>query len=534
MGNSKGANEVDGSDDCMKERGELLRWSVDEITRSIVGEIESSIISGGREEDKERNQCKLDQLISLVKNLSHRLEYVEKKQDALLSSKIQTIENEQESMKASMKVIEYLLYTKNGGSPERTNAVALDNENPVPTNLHKDKGKQIDNDCTLNERKKGVLIHEISNKLEHVGDEYNPDITFTLSDAEEDNVIIDESLSTPRPEKMQKTQFTAAELGKVQKTEQWDDLFGCNMLGSNDMYNPTEETPKKGVSAAKKRGRPSGSTSGKPKAPKSRLNSSYTRTSTLATLDKPKGHVFPPGVRGLFKPRPEFDLTWAEMRMALHVFNKDLDPREVLVKIGDESAKRRDLESLLPNNLIDEKLAALDDTPYETIVEEHAKPWMPFAYPLKVIYVPLLEGNVHWYLMVIDFYTKKVYKMDSFDSPHALSRKHAAMKRVCKLLEKIIASPEYAAEMFKTPHDFSSWEFKEVQGIPNMGNCKNSGVWLLDWLEMGDAFQTNIIGVLEEDKTRMQTAVKLVLGHYNEMKPTAESKTRTTWTNLPF
>ncbi|KAK7272893.1 hypothetical protein RIF29_13935 [Crotalaria pallida] len=488
MGNSKGANEVDGADDCMKERGELLR-SVDEITRSIVGEIESSIISEGCE------------------NLSHRLEYVEKKQDALLSSKIQSLENEQESMKASMKVIEFLIYTKNGGFPDRTRGVALENENHVPTNLHRDKGKQIDNDCTINQRKNGVLIHEISSNEEHVGDEYNHDIMFTVSDAEEDNLIIDESLLTPKPQKMQKTQFTAAELGKVQKTEQWDDLFGCNMMGTNDMYNPTEETPTKGASAAKKRGCPSGSMSGKPKAPKSRLSSSYTRTSTLATLDKPKGHVFPSGVRGLFKPRPEFDLTWAEMRMALHVFNKDLDPREVLVKIGDISAKRRDLASLLPNNLIDEKLAALDDTPYETIVEEHAKPWMPFSYPLKVIYVALLEGNVHWYLMVIDFYTKKVYKMDSFDFPHALSRKHAAMKRV------IIASPEYAAKMWKTPHDFLSWEFKEVQGIPNMGTRKNSGVWLLDWLDMRDVFQTNIIEVLEEDKTRMQIAVKLVLGH---------------------
>ncbi|KAK7287328.1 hypothetical protein RIF29_00568 [Crotalaria pallida] len=378
MGNSEGANGVDGADDCMKERGELLR-SVDEITRSIVGEIESSIISEEHE------------------NLSHRLEYIEKKQDALLSSKIQSLENEKESMKASMKVIEYLVYTKNDGSPDRTHGVVMENENPIPTNLHRDKGKQIDNDCTVKQRKKGVLIHEISSNEEHVGDEYNPDIMFTFSDAEEDNVIIDESLSTLKPQKMQETQFTAAKFGK--------------------------------------------------------------------------------GVRGLFKPRPEFDLTWVEMRMALYVFNKDLDPREVLVKIGDVFAKRRDLESLLPNNLIDEKimtlvcrkltwiqagattLVALDDTPYETIVEDHAKPWMPFSYPLKVIYVPLLEGDIH---------------------------------------------------------------------------CKNSGVWLLDWLEMGDAFQTNIIGVLEEDKTRMQTAVKLVLGHYNEMKATTESKTCTTWMNLPI
>ncbi|KAK7243206.1 hypothetical protein RIF29_37996 [Crotalaria pallida] len=411
----------------------------------------------------------------------------------------------------------------------------------------KGKGKGIANEIGIEKglARKGGLIHDISITDERVGEEYNPDTLFPLSDADDVSLEINEKLSTPKPRKLQLTKQHQAQtlgIGKSEKIDDWNDVFGYNMMGINEVFLPDDITPIKGGSTTKKRGRPPGSASGKSKTPRPRFKSPI-RTPSLASLDKPKGHIFPPGVRGIFKPKFEFDLTWTEMRMALYVFNKDLDPREILIKIGDESAKRRDFESLVPNNLIDEKiitlmcrkltwiqagaatitnwflppsfaLAALNDRPLEEILDEYSKPWMPLAYPLKLIYVPLLEGNVYWYLMVIDFSNKKVYKMDIFDSPHCLERKHAAMKlvvRVCKVLEKVISSFDYAEEMWKTPTDFSAWEFKEVQGLPNLGT------WLL-----------------EEDKTRMQTAVKLILGHYNELRATIEAETRNIWMSLPI
>ncbi|KAK7267546.1 hypothetical protein RIF29_20222 [Crotalaria pallida] len=434
--------------------GSTITMGVDEITKSIVGEIASSIDTEGR----------------------------------------QSLEKDQESVNAALKVLEYVVYCKSDGSIDRGCATSgVEHLDPMSSDKLRDKGKAIAKECGVENglTKRIGLIQDISSTEERMGEEHNPGLLFPLSDAEDDFLQIDENMSTPKPSKIRQTKqhhrLETVRIGKFEKSEDWNDLVGSNMMGTNESFIPAEETPIRGGSTAKKRGRPSGSSSGKSKTPRGRLNSF-----PFASLDKPKGHIFPLGVRGTFKSKPEFDLTWAEMRMAGYI--------EMLLKIGDVSANRRDLECLLPNNFIDEKAAALNDRPLEEIVQDHSKPWMPFAYPLKLIYVPLVEGTVHWYLMVIDFSTKKVYKMDVFDSPQSLGWKHADMKVVCKVLEKVISSAEYVEEMWTTPHDFSSWEFKE----------------------------------LEEDKTRMQTAVKLILGHFNELKATVEAKTRNTWTNLPI
>ncbi|KAK7268031.1 hypothetical protein RIF29_20714 [Crotalaria pallida] len=379
----------------------------------VVGDVDDPI------NEKSKLLRGVDDIMS--EDLSHRLEYVEKKQDVLLNTKIPSLEKDQESINASLKVIEYVVYCKNDGSLHKdSGSLGVENQNPMSSDQVRDKGKGkgIANETGIEKglARKGGLIHDISSTDERVGEEYNPDILFPLSDADDVSLEINEKLSTPKPPKMQLTKQHQAQtlgIGKCEKLDEWNDVFGSNMMGINEVFLPDDITPIKGGSTTKNRGRPPGSASGKYKTPRPRFNSAI-RTPSLASLEKPKGHIFPPGVWGNFKPKPEFDLTWAEMRMTLYVFNKDLDPRFMF-----QSLRR-------------------------------------------------------------------------------------------KVLEKVISSFDYAKEMWKTPTDFSAWEFKEVQGLPNLGTC---------WRRI---------------KTRKQTAVKLILGHYNELRATIEAKTPNIWMSLPI
>ncbi|KAK7259667.1 hypothetical protein RIF29_25280 [Crotalaria pallida] len=162
----------------------------------------------------------------------------------------------------------------------------------------RDKWKAIVKECGIEKGLsiRGGLIHDISSTEECVREEYNPDITFPLSDAEDDSLQIDENLSTPKPPKMQQTKQHQSQIvgfGKREKLDEWDVLIGSNMMGTNEVFIPADEKPSKGGSTAKKRGRPPGSMSGKSKTPGPRFHFTI-RTLTLTSLDKPKGHIFSP------------------------------------------------------------------------------------------------------------------------------------------------------------------------------------------------------------------------------------------------
>ncbi|KAF1881708.1 hypothetical protein Lal_00032179 [Lupinus albus] len=220
---------------------------------------------------------------------------------------------------------------------------------------------------------------------------------------------------------------------------------------------------------------------------------------------KPKGHTIPKEVKSCFKPSPIMDLTWEESRISAYIFNEQLDLDGDLFMIGDETGSRREFLSLATGRDINDK-----------------------------IYVPMVEDNVHWYLMVVDIDDYAIYKLDTWDMKTFRQRRHSDMLKMASIFDRVLNQPHYEMKMKYFPKNLSSWEIKNGEGIPNLWNSRNSATWVIQWLEMEDSFMSTVIGELHDETVRMKTAMKLVMHDMNKMKKEVKTQSTLMWSKLPF
>ncbi|KAF1861518.1 hypothetical protein Lal_00025868, partial [Lupinus albus] len=225
----------------------------------------------------------------------------------------------------------------------------------------------------------------------------------------------------------------------------------------------------------------------------------------LTQASRPRGHTIPKEVKSCFRPNSSMDLTWEESRLSAYIFNDQLDLDEELFMIGDETGTRREFLSLASGRDINEK-----------------------------IYVPIVEDNVHWYLMVVDIDDYTIYKLDTWDMKCYRERRYLDIAKLAYVLEKVLDQPFYKSQMPYFLNKLSGWEIKNGEGQPNLWNSRNSSVWVMQWLEMEDAFMSTVIGELHDENVRMKTALKLVKHDMNKMKKEVKTKCTLMWSKLPF
>ncbi|KAF1864314.1 hypothetical protein Lal_00029472 [Lupinus albus] len=202
--------------------------------------------------------------------------------------------------------------------------------------------------------------------------------------------------------------------------------------------------------------------------------------------------------------------------------------------IGDETGSRREFISLATGRDINDKVEVLLGKCEEHIITSYSNFWMPPSQELKYIYVPMVEDNVHWYLMVVDIDDYAIYKLDTWDMKTFRQRRHSDMLKMASIFDRVLNQPHYEMKMKYFPKNLSSWEIKNGEGIPNLWNSRNSATWVIQWLEMEDSFMSTIIGELHDETVRMKTAMKLVMHDMNKMKKEVKTQSTLMWSKLPF
>ncbi|KAF1862061.1 hypothetical protein Lal_00026578 [Lupinus albus] len=200
-------------------------------------------------------------------------------------------------------------------------------------------------------------------------------------------------------------------------------------------------------------------------------------------------------VKSCFKPNPIMDLTWEESRLSAYIFNDQLDLDEELFMIGDEIGTRREFLSLATGRDINEKIFILL-AKLRTHVERHGDSPITTWYlpPSFSIYVPIVEDNIHRYLMVVDIDDYTIYKLDTWDMKCYRERRYLDIAKL--------------SEFF--------------------------GVGYAQWLEMENSFMSTVIGELHDENVRMKNALKLVKHDMNKMKKEVKTKCTLIWSKLPF
>ncbi|KAK7259890.1 hypothetical protein RIF29_25505 [Crotalaria pallida] len=144
-------------------------------------------------------------------------------------------------------------------------------------------------------------------------------------------------------------------------------------------------------------------------------------------------------------------------------------------------------------------------------------------------YVPIQE-NGHWFLMVISIDDQTIYHLDSNLHVDMILPRCRAMRKMCNVIHQIVNSAYFGGNIHRQ-QEYCDWEMTKARGIPNTGNSDSSSVWVVDWLEMDDSFQPNLlIGVLKEAHVRVKTSIGLLMGPYNLLKRQAYALSK--WIDL--
>ncbi|KAK7255260.1 hypothetical protein RIF29_28667 [Crotalaria pallida] len=106
-----------------------------------------------------------------------------------------------------------------------------------------------------------------------------------------------------------------------------------------------------------------------------------------------------------------------------------------------------------------------------------------------------------------------------------------AISAKCTIIYAIVSAPYFGGNIHSS-QEFCDWDMMDARGIPNCGSSDSSSLWVVDWMEMDDSFQPNLIGVLKEVHVRVKTPLALVMGPYNLFKRQTEAYALAKWNEL--
>ncbi|XLU28768.1 hypothetical protein S245_064834 [Arachis hypogaea] len=250
--------------------------------------------------------------------------------------------------------------------------------------------------------------------------------------------------------------------------------------------------------------------------------------------------------RNKFKVTPAMDFNDVQARIFAYIFNSGVYQEEYLVKMGEMTATRKIMHSLLPENDIDELVVqmlcknvtlaqfaypdpyiwCLPPTFAEDVHEkksqalmqmEYMDTWIKASTQLQYIYVPIEDLGANWFAMVIGMHQEALYYLDSNPQPYLVRDRKARMRDVARMLFKITSECFDTDEKF-LPHGLPDWPIIDGKGIPNCRSGTNSASWVISWINMENQFDYDLPGMLEHNLLRAKLAVDLVTSPFNQLK----------------
>ncbi|KAJ1405565.1 Ulp1 protease family, C-terminal catalytic domain [Sesbania bispinosa] len=281
----------------------------------------------------------------------------------------------------------------------------------------------------------------------------------------------------------------------------------------------------------------------------------YNPPHTSQVDGRTSGVIIPEWMPILFRPPKDMILDEIEAAVALYLFGTNKDDnnngKEVIVKGRFANGERRHFKCLIPKGMVDQEILTLVacmqtyeecDQPscwfLPTTFSQYVLDWsrspkavmgyyqddfMGKIELLSKIFVPINDGHLHWYLLVVDLKQKLLVILDSKPNPTLSELKRRNIKKLALFMEEMFQHNSFY-EFRLTPKPLiSEFKIKEAEGVgeqlPGSNDC---GVWVAMWMK--ECAWTNDYKISVTQASRMRIALDLVLKPFNKRKDKIISK----------
>ncbi|QHN86029.1 Ulp1 protease family, carboxy-terminal domain protein [Arachis hypogaea] len=258
-----------------------------------------------------------------------------------------------------------------------------------------------------------------------------------------------------------------------------------------------------------------------------------------------------------FRPTPEMDVMYDEVRFVAYIFrktNETNDYGEILFKFTQLEVSRGQLFSLCPRYVphsdivnITVMMASMKSSralpprkwfvpstmandilllkPLEVIIKRYLERWMPEITQLEHVFVPICEASHSWYLMVIDVSNTRVYSLDVTKAPDTIERRERNMRTIVD---------RNAGSFQLVSPDPTTWgPIQYPQGVPTLDDSFQSATWMLYWLQLAGKFNLTDIGNMTmPDRVRMRTTINIVCFPINEVLKKVDLNSAAAWNTI--
>ncbi|MED6209010.1 hypothetical protein PIB30_050484 [Stylosanthes scabra] len=151
--------------------------------------------------------------------------------------------------------------------------------------------------------------------------------------------------------------------------------------------------------------------------------------------------------------------------------------------------------------------------------------YMGLADDLMMVYVPMHVNN-HWYLMVIDFWDKKLVYLDSFKSAdhNETTLRLSLMVEVATYLEHVIQNTDFWDDKTIIPPTLS--DFEPI--YPDAGQQPDGTLDVCQWMMNSQMWLDYTLDEVN-DNTRMAIALDLVTSEHNPLGETISDRAVNYW-----
>ncbi|QHO06592.1 uncharacterized protein DS421_14g456040 [Arachis hypogaea] len=263
--------------------------------------------------------------------------------------------------------------------------------------------------------------------------------------------------------------------------------------------------------------------------------SAVRRPGLISRLDSPI-FLIPMSYEMVFNPTTDMNLTYDECRIAAYVYGKTKDLNEVIFKFYELEVARGMFHSLIPKFVPHSDIVNIVVL-FASLRASRESPihfwFLPSLFAVDVlqlrpidmiVIIPICEPNHSWYIMVVHVKQGKVYALDITKTEETMERRERNMRTI---QEKNLSS------FTEISPDPTTWgPINYPKGVPNLPNSNDSAVWCIYWLLNDALLNPRRLGVMMSRKVRMKTATTIILSDWNHKKQAVDQEAEKLWRTL--
>ncbi|KAL4306153.1 hypothetical protein AHAS_Ahas16G0149800 [Arachis hypogaea] len=310
---------------------------------------------------------------------------------------------------------------------------------------------------------------------------YMCDVIIPNSPGYDDDVVIDENLSTPPP--VVGGQQMGLQTGSMMH---WEAGTPKLSLGGNTTRRcPINATPMPPPKIHKVK--QAGPISDPPKLPISTIDDTNEIQPELAgkwiALPRQGGSA---SYKMVFDPTADMDLTYDECHIVAYVYGKTEDLKEVIFKFYELEVTRGMFHSLNPKFVPHSDIVnivvlfaslrasrespihfwffpspfavdVLQLRPIDMIVKKYLCRWMPATTKLEKVIISICEPSHSWYIMVVHVKQGKLYALDITKTEETMERRERNMRTIMITLSQIFMQEQNLSSFIEISPDPTTW-----------------------------------------------------------------------------